>query len=323
MAWGLSMWKAVLLIGLVAVVLIVAGLVVAYDSPGPLAEDTIVTIPKGAGFRSIIAQLEHEGVVYHRALIAAPALLHKQQAAFKPGEYAFEAAVSPKTVLARLVSGDIVVHKLTIPEGLTSKQIIALMDAEEHLTGQVEQVPAEGSLLPETYHFERGESRQAVVLRMQQAMQKVMQELWPDRQPGLPFETMEDAVTLASIVEEEARLARERPHIASVYINRLHKGMKLQADPTTIYAIELAEGQPMGRPLWLSDLKRDLPHNTYIHAGLPPTPIANPGKASIHAALNPLASEDLFFVATGDGGHYFAKTFAEHQRNIEKYRAER
>ena len=258
---------------------------------------------------------------HHQLVAAIPAVMLGKHKAFKPGEYVFPTGITPEAVFEMLASGDIVVHKLTIPEGLTAREIIALVNAETILTGEITERPTEGSLLPETYHFERGDSKQDIIRRMQIAMERTLQELWPTRADGLPFDTIEEAVTLASIVEKEARLASERTHIASVYINRLHKGMKLQADPTTIYAIELEQGKPMERLLWRKDLLRDLPHNTYMREGLPPTPIANPGKASLKATLNPKQTNDLFFVARGDGGHYFAETYQQHQANIVKYKA--
>ena len=314
------------LIALLAAMIIAGALAafigISYTSPGPLAKNKTVIIEKGNGFKQIVQKLEDEGIARHALLVAIPAIILEQHTSFKPGEYTFLAHVTPKQIIEALASGNVVIHRLAIPEGLTSKDVIALIDGEEMLTGELdEELPAEGSLLPETYHFTRGDTRQSLVNRMQKDMQKISNELWKSRQNGLPFDTLEEAIILASIVEKEAILSSERPHIAGVYINRMHKGMKLQADPTTIYAIELEKGEKIGRPLYKKDLKRDLPHNTYFHEGLPPTPIANPGKASIKAALNPKKTADLFFVARGDGGHYFAKTYHEHKRNIVKYKA--
>ena len=291
-----------------------------YTAPGPLAEPKTVFIEKGAGVRGITRQLVEEGVIHHALLVAVPAVALDKHRDFKPGEYLFLTGITPGAVIDMLAGGKIVIHKLTIPEGLTSRDVVAMVQAEPLLTDSIEAIPDEGSLLPETYHFERGDSRQELITRMQRDMRKAQSELWQARAEGLPFSSIREAVILASIVEKEARLAEERTHIASVYINRLHKGMKLQADPTTIYAIELEQGKKMERLLLKKDLLRDLPHNTYMREGLPPTPIANPGRASIAAVLSPKQTTDIFFVARGDGGHYFAKTYKEHQRNIQQYK---
>ena len=318
------MLKKFLIVSLAAALIAGAAIAfigISYTSPGPLESNKTVIIKKGSGFKQIVQTLEDEGIVHHAALIAIPAVALDQHRSFKPGEYAFLANVSPKQVLEALANGEVVVHKISIVEGTTAKQVVALLENEQALEGDIIQLPAEGSLLPETYHFTRGDTRQAIIDRMQSDMQNISTELWNARQDGLPFESLDEAIILASIVEKEAQIGAERPHIASVYINRIRKGMKLQADPTTIYAVELADGKSMDRPLYKRDLKRDLPHNTYMREGLPPTPIANPGKASIKATLNPKKTNDLFFVARGDGGHYFARTYAEHKRNIVKYKA--
>lgn len=293
-----------------------------FTHAGPLHESTIVYLPKGTGFQAIVEQLEQSGVIADRFSFAIPVILSGKYKHFKPGEYEFPAGITPKTVMQMMADGKVLIHKITIAEGVTVRQVIEKINAEPLLTGEIDSIPPEGSLLPETYHFVRGDSRSSILRRMQQGMQSLLDELWSKRKPGLPYETPEAAVTLASIVEKETRLPEERTHIAAVYVNRLRLGMKLQADPTTIYAIELESGAPIGRALVKSDLERNLPHNTYAVVGLPPTPIGNPGRASIEAALNPSNSEDIFFVATGNGGHNFAKTYAEHQANVLKLRAQ-
>lgn len=304
-------------------VMIALAMVYTYSAPGPLDQPKTVYIEKGTGFRAITKQLEKENIVYHQSLILVPSILLGKQATFKPGEYAFDTGISPATVIEMLSEGKIVVHKLTIPEGLSVREIVTLIDKAPFLTGEITEIPKEGSLLPETYHYARGDDKNTLISRMQQAMQDEQNKMWENRKPGLPLNSMEEVVILASIVEKEARIEKERPRIAAAYINRLKRGMRLQADPTTIYAIELEQGTPLNRPLVLSDLKRDLPHNTYMRDGLPPTPISNPGKASIEAVLHPSDHKDIFFVTKGDGSHYFAETYAQHKANIEKFRAAR
>ena len=216
------------------------------------------------------------------------------------------------------VQGKSIVHKLTVAEGLTSAVVLDLVRRDQVLVGDLTVQAAEGSLLPETYLFQRGTTRNELVLRMQRDHSRVIDELWEKRQPGLPFTTKEKAITLASIVEKETGLAAERPHVAAIFINRLRKGMRLQSDPTIVYG--LTKGVPLGHGIRQSELEKATPYNTYVVVGLPPTPIANPGRASIEAVLNPMASEDLYFVANGTGGHSFASTVAAHEANVQKWR---
>jgi UPF0755 protein len=250
--------------------------------------------------------------------IAVPVLFSKQYRNFKAGEYAFTASMTPEQVLSQIARGDVVVHKITIPEGFTSAQVAASLLAESLLSGDLPPAMIEGRLFPNTYHFQRGETRAAVVARMTQAMDEALARLWPARSADLPITTQQEALTLASIVEKETSLAAERTMVAGVYINRLRKGMKLQADPTVVYGID-TKGV-MDRPLTLADLNRDTPYNTYTRLGLPPSPICNPGAASIEAVLHPAVTDALYFVATGTGGHNFAATNAEHQKNVAAYR---
>lgn len=304
----------------------IAGAVIYYLTshapyqPGPLTKETTFIIPQGQGFKATAKQLTEAGVLSEPYSFAAMAYLQEHMHRIKAGEYRFPPAITPAELLAMLVEGRVVIHKVTLPEGWNIAQIRAQLEQEPLLTGNVPETIQEGTLLPETYHYQRGEPRAAVVSHMQEKMQAVLHALWADRVDGLPITTPEEALILASIVEKETGVEEERRRVAAVYINRLHRGMPLQADPTVIYGIELVDGKPLGRPLLRKDLKRDVPHNTYMHPGLPPTPICNPGKASIAAVLNPLETDEIYFVATGDGGHLFAKTLAEHNRNVQKYR---
>jgi UPF0755 protein len=217
-----------------------------------------------------------------------------------------------------LVAGHSMEHKLTVAEGLTSKMAVDLVKGDPVLVGDAGLVPPEGALLPETYLFTRGTTRGELVAKMQDAQRKLLDELWAKRAANLPVKTKEEAVILASIVEKETALAAERPHIASVFVNRLKLGMRLQSDPTIIYGI--TKGYPLGRRIRQSEIARATPYNTYVIAGLPPQPICNPGKDSIAAVLNPADTKDLFFVANGTGGHVFAATGAEQAANVAKWR---
>lgn len=290
-----------------------------FDRAGPLDEPKIVLVPRGAGVKSIAALLEREGVVSDAWLVELGARLVDPDVPLKAGEYEFPAGTSARAALALLREGRTVAYFVTVPEGLTSHQIVELLRGVEGLTGEIADIPPEGSLLPETYQFVRGDSRQDVLDRMTAARVKAIDELWPGRAEGLPFTTKEEALVLASIVEKETGIASERPMVAAVFVNRLKKGMKLQADPTVVYAATEGKG-PLGRSIRRSDLNRDSPYNTYLHVGLPPGPIANPGRDAIAAVLNPADAKALYFVADGTGGHVFADTLAEHNRNVANWR---
>jgi UPF0755 protein len=217
-----------------------------------------------------------------------------------------------------MVRGDVIQHPLTIAEGLTVDMAMDLVRANANLSGPMPPTPPEGSLLPETYLFQRGTPRVEIVARMRRAQEQLMQDLWPKRKAGLPYETPEEALILASIVEKETAIAAERPRIAAVFVNRLRIGMRLESDPTIIYG--LTRGRPLGRGILRSELARPNPYSTYQIPGLPPTPIANPGRESIAAVLNPPDTTELYFVADGSGGHVFATNFAEHTRNVAAWR---
>lgn len=293
-----------------------------FTSPSQLSADTNVILPKASGFSKSLDILAENQIIAYPFIFRTIAYIRGDAQKIKAGEYHFTSNISPQEVLQILVQGKVVLHKITIPEGLNIREITALLKDDEILEGELPATIAEGSILPETYYFSYGDTRSSLVSRMQEKMQKTLVELWEKRAEGLPFSTPEQAVILASIVEKETGVASERPRVAAVFINRLKRGMKLQSDPTTMYGIEQAEGKKADSPLTLSDLKNPTPFNTYTIDALPPTPIANAGKAALEAVLHPLNTDELYFVATGTGGHNFASTLAEHNQNVAKYRAE-
>lgn len=311
---------------LVTVVLAAAGLYLGYQwaldryrEPGPLAQETRVVISQGSGLDAIARELEAAGVVADADHFRVAARATEQARRLKAGEYAFPAGISLEDTLDLLESGRTVVRRFTVPEGLTSAEVVALLGEAEGLTGEVAETPPEGSLLPETYHYAWGEGRGALLERMRADFRTALDELWSRRADGLPIETPEQAVVLASIVEKETAVAEERPLVASVFVNRLRRDMPLQSDPTVVYA--LTEGRaPLGRELTRADWRFESPYNTYRQKGLPPGPIANPGRESLAAVLDPAESDFLYFVADGSGGHAFASSLAEHNRNVAAWR---
>ncbi len=313
---------------LLLVVLGVAGAVAGgwyvlreFDAPGPQApsgEETIVSIPMGTGLNQVAAILEQNQVVRSGLVFRLGVIFNRKPAALKAGEYAIPSGASPSQIMQILIEGKSIVYKLTLAEGLTSAMIVELVRNHQTLLGDVDAIPPEGSLLPETYVFNRGTTRAELIARMQADHNAVLDELWAGRAQNLPISTKEEAVTLASIVEKETGVADERPRVAAVFVNRLRKGMRLQSDPTIIYG--LTKGVPLGRGIRQSELEKPTPYNTYVIFGLPPTPIANPGKASLAAVLNPAATNDLYFVADGTGGHAFAETLDQHEANVRKWR---
>ncbi len=284
---------------------------------GPAPAQTVLVIAPGSGLNRIADALRQAGVVGNGLLFRVGIMRRGRTAQLKAGEYAFPAHASEAQVMDMLVMRKVLEHRLTIPEGLTSDAAVALIKADPTLTGEVPVVP-EGSLLPETYLFERGTTRSELLARMHKAQETLLALLWPKRKEGLPLTSQEDALKLASMVEKETGIPAERPRIAAVFVNRLQSGMKLESDPTIIYG--LTKGAPLGHPLRQSELAMPNPYSTYQIAGLPPTPISNPGRDAIQAALNPPDSQELYFVANGTGGHVFAKTAAEHQRNVAQWR---
>lgn len=309
--------------GLGGLMLILAGaglllLGVLWLAPGPKAasgETTTVVLDRGVRLPQMANQLKEAHVIRSKLMFMVMAKVGG--GSLKAGEYAFRSGESLAGVVSDLKAGRVVRHFVTIPEGWTSAMAADEVNASPVLTGEVA-VPPEGTLLPETYEVRRGEDRAKVIARMREAQAELLAQLWPKRRPDLPFRTPQEAVTLASIVEKETGIAAERPRIAAVFVNRLKAGMRLESDPTVIYGV--ARAPSLGRPITVADLASPTPYNTYQIAGLPPTPIANPGKAAIAAVLNPPATNELFFVANGTGGHVFSNTFEEHQRNVVRWR---
>jgi UPF0755 protein len=293
------------------------------EAPGPLQEDKIVNIPARAGMTDIADVLQREGVIDNNrwAFIGAVFAL-RARSELKPGEYDFQKNASLRDVIATMVDGKVVQHAVTIPEGLTSEQIVGRLTDNDLFSGTVHEVPREGTLLPETYKFPRGTSREQVIARMQSAQKRLIAEIWEHRSADLPpnIKTPQDLVTLASIVEKETGKPDERSRVAAVFVNRLKQKIKLQSDPTIIYGLVGGKGT-LGRPIKRSEITQPSPYNTYVIDGLPPGPISNPGRASLEAAANPARTRDLFFVADGTGGHAFTETYDQHQKNVAKLRA--
>jgi len=290
-----------------------------FEAPGPLLEDRIVNIPRGSGIRDIADVLTHEGVIDQPWVFIGGVLVLKAREELKAGEYQFKAHASLRDVVATIVEGRVVMHQFSVPEGLTSEQIVARLLDDDVLTGNINEIPREGSLLPDTYNFTRGVTREQMIQRMQQAQQRLVKEIWDRRSPDLPLKTPEQLVILASLVEKETGKLEERTRIAAVFVNRLKQKMKLQSDPTIIYGLVGGKGT-LGRPIMKREIDQPTPYNTYQIDGLPPGPIANPGSASLEAAANPARTRELYFVADGTGGHAFAETYEQHQKNVARLR---
>ncbi len=291
-----------------------------FEAPGPLPQDRVVNIPHGSGIRDIADVLTREGVIDQPWIFIGGVLVLKAREGLKAGEYEFKAHSSLRDVVATIVEGKVVAHQVGIPEGLTSQQIVARLLADDVLTGDIKEIPPEGSLLPDTYDFTRGVTREQMILRMQKTRQRLVDDIWEHRSPDLPLQTPEQLVTLASLVEKETGKSDERSRVAAVFVNRLKQNMKLQSDPTIIYGLVGGKGT-LGRPIMKSEITQPTPYNTYVINGLPPSPITNPGRASLEAAANPARTRDLYFVADGTGGHVFAETYEQHQRNVARLRS--
>src|ERR1700710_1029092 len=290
------------------------------EAPGPLPEDKIVNIPARAGMTDIADILQREGVIdNNRWAFIGSVFALKARSELKPGEYLFQKNASLRDVIGTIVDGKVVQHAVTIPEGLTSEQIVARLTDNDIFAGTVREIPREGTLLPETYKFPRGTTREQVIQRMQQAQKRIVAEIWEHRSPDIPIKSPEQLVVLASIVEKETGRADERSRVAAVFTNRLRQKMKLQSDPTIIYGLVGGKGT-LGRPIKRSEITQPSPYNPYVIEGLPPGPIANPGRASLEATANPARTRDLFFVADGTGGHTFTETYDQHQKNVAKLR---
>jgi len=286
---------------------------------GPNTAKAIVTLPRGSGLQSIVRRLDDAGVIAHPWLFQFAVRLGGHDRDLKAGEYAFPAEVTPEDVIAIISEGKTVSRRVTVIEGQTVAEVFRKIDQAEGLTGDLPDKPSEGSLLPETYLYSRGDTKAGMVKRMQDAMAKVLKKAWSARMEDLPFETPEEALIMASIVDKETAVAKERAMVAAVFVNRLRKGMRLQSDPTIIYGLTDGEG-PLDRELTRQDWKFDHPYNTYRIAGLTPGPIGNPGRESIEAVMRPADVDFIYFVADGTGGHAFARTLDEHNDNVARWR---
>ena len=288
-------------------------------APGPLEKTKTVVIPRGAGPATMTKVLQEEGVIDHAKLFRVALIIDPSPKPIKAGEYEIPAHISMQALVDLLQSGKVVQRRLTVPEGTTTAEVIELVRKTEALTGEVTLDLKEGDLLPETYFYSRDDTRDGLLMRMKEAMEKTLDEAWRKRAPGLPLANRREALVLASMIEKETAVPAERAKIAAVFINRLRRRMRLESDPTVIYGLTGGKG-PFNRELTRADLQSNSPYNTYMVAGLPPGPICNPGRASIVAATNPARERLLYFVADGQGGHAFALNMLEHNRNVERWR---
>ncbi len=310
--------RGCLMAAIAATLLLIGGWMAlgSWYASGPLARQTAFVVPDNASLKSVAAKLEKEGVIASAGGFSLRARILGGGAAIRAGEFLLPKGASPSQVLAILQGNEVLRRFITIPEGMPSIMVYDRLMAQPFLTGTIA-VPAEGTVLPDSYDFERGESRQAVLLRMQAAMQRTLAELWAKRAPGIAVNSPEQAMALAAIVEKETGKPAERRIVAGLYSNRLRQGIMLQADPTIIYPI--TKGKPLGRRIRQSEIQAINDFNTYSMLGLPKGAITNPGKASIEAALNPAQTDALYMVADGSGGHAFASTLEQHNANVEKW----
>src|SRR5271170_6944419 len=316
---SLSAFLSFVLIGAVIGLVAFAAAIVEERKAGPLAADKVVLIEREDDDGPIADQLERAGVIESAPLFSAMTLVDGSHGALKRGEYSFKAGLSMREVEQELLSGKVLLHPITLPEGLTSEQIAQRLRDNDVLVGDVRELPREGSLLPETYKFARGETRQALLTIMAKAQTKAVDEIWKKRAPNLPIKSPGELVTLASMVEKETGKVEERPRVAGVFVNRLLKHMKLQSDPTIVYGLVFGKGT-LGHSITKAELDQATPYNTYNIDGLPPGPICNPGKAALEAVANPSHSKELYFVADGTGGHAFAETLDQHLKNVAHWR---
>ncbi len=308
-----------LIVGLVVVFGIVTWAQREYRATGPLTEPVTIEVDRGEGLASVTQKLSDAKAISNATIFRIAARYTKLEDGLKFGEYSVPAGASMEQILELMNRGANVVRQIVVPEGLTSWQVVELLKAREELTGEIDAVPAEGSLAPAGYDFQRGDTRADILARMSAKQEEILAAAWAGREAGLPLRSPEELLTLASIVEKETGVPEERARVASVFVNRLEKGMRLQTDPSVIYGITKGEG-PLGRGLKASELAAATPYNTYALLGLPPTPIANPGKAAIEAAAHPEATDFLYFVADGSGGHAFSRTLEEHNANVAAWR---
>lgn len=294
--------------------------------PGPLRHQQTIVLPSGLGVQAIANRLLLVGAIESAGLFRVAVALRRGDKFLKAGEYQISPGSSPDTIIKKLISGETVIHKITVPEGLTVSQVYALVAQDTTLSGTINAGVDEGFLLPNTYHYSLDHSRNELLQQMEELMRDTLTNQWNNRDANLPYNKPLDALILASIIEKETSLPNERQRVAGVFVNRLRLGMPLQSDPTVAYGLTNGNG-PLGRPLILKELRDSTnPYNTYRHLGLPPGPIANPGTASLAAAMSPLMTDELYFVANGKGGHNFAKTLSEHNKNVarwKKYRTQK
>jgi UPF0755 protein len=290
-----------------------------FISEGPLTEQREILIQSGESLRKIAHRLHQEGIISSPTVFELGVRAMGHGTDIQVGEYAIPRHASMKLVATLLTSGQTYVRRLVIPEGLTSSQVVDSMENMKGLMGQVVQIPKNGTLLPDTYHYSYGDTKEGMLQRMKNAMTTTLDELWAGRDTSISLKDKKQALVMASIIEKETSKDSERAHIASVFYNRMKQGIRLQSDPTVIYAITNGQVEKKKRVLY-EDLKFQSPYNTYVIYGLPPSPIANPGRASIYAVLHPMKTDDLYFVADGTGGHVFAKTYKEHKKNVRKWR---
>ncbi|MBD0415786.1 endolytic transglycosylase MltG [Oryzicola mucosus] len=310
----------------ILVVLIGAGAVYfgkrQFEGRGPSQVASTFLVKQGAGVSEVASLLERRGLVSDARIFRVGVRAYGNDQALKAGEYEIKPGASMLEIMELLKSGKSVLYSLTIPEGLTVEQAFQRIAENEALSGEMPtEIPPEGSLATDTQRFTRGASRQQIIDKMLAHQKALVEEIWERRSPDLPVKDINEFVTLASIVEKETGKSDERPHVASVFINRLNKKMRLQSDPTILYGLFGGKGRPADRPIYQSDIQKPTPYNTYTINGLPPTPIANPGRASLEAVANPSKTKDLYFVADGTGGHVFAETLEEHNRNVAQWRA--
>ncbi|AJY46638.1 endolytic transglycosylase MltG [Martelella endophytica] len=294
----------------------------SYRDPGPLAVNTEFTVRSGTGLATISRDLENAGIISDSRIFRYVTTAHMRDGeTLKAGDYEIKAGASMQEIADLFESGKTILFSISFPEGLTVQEIFDKLAEDPDLAGDLpDELPPEGSLMPQTFRYSRGTARTEILAQMEAGQQKLVDDIWLKRDPDLPIDSKEELVTLASIVEKETGLAEERPRVAAVFLNRLKKGMRLQSDPTVIYGLFGGEGKPSDRPIYRSDLEKETPYNTYRINGLPPGPIANPGRAALEAVANPARTEDLYFVADGSGGHAFASTLDDHNANVRRWR---
>ncbi|MGE0594805.1 MAG: endolytic transglycosylase MltG [Hyphomonadaceae bacterium] len=326
-----SMLTALVVFGLAAVLVVAFAFFAESNRAGPSTDETTFVVERGQSAARIGANLESDGQIRSALLFRIATRVYARGQSLQAGEYAIPAGASLRQVVRLMADGDALQHAVTIPEGLTIAAVMRILEESDVLTGDLPEAPPEGAILPETYLVHRGMTRAALLQQMRDAHDQAVTEIWAQRQPNLPIETPEEMVTLASIVERETGVAAERPMVAAVFVNRLRRPMRLESDPTIIYGVckqlparcrdgRLVDASGSPRLIRRSEIDLNTGYNTYRIDGLPPTPIANPGRASMEATVNPAQSEALFFVADGTGGHVFTNTLAEHEAAVRRWR---